>query len=82
MRDINDLNHEYLSDKAFVTKNILSSGSTVYLGKLRIDEWMVKKIYTNSTTTEKEITVANKYNNTNYTDLTTAWANKLTLTYE
>jgi len=82
MRDINDLNHEYLSDKTFRLKYHVTIGTTDYLGKIRTDEWMVKKIYTNSTTSEVELSIANKYNNTNYTTLATAWADKLTLTYE
>lgn len=80
MRDINDLNHEFLTEKVFRTKYVLS-GNPVYLGKLRVDEWLVRKIYTNSTTTEITITNATRTNN-NYDNLEDAWTNKLTLTYE
>lgn len=81
MRDINDLNHEYLSEKTFRTKYFYPSGSTVYLGKLRVDEWLVKKIYTNSTTSEMTFTAATGTNN-DYDNLDDAWTNKLTLNYE
>jgi len=79
MRDINDIQYEYLSDRAFRTKCVFSSGSTTYVGKLRIDEWMVKKITTSGSTTT--FTYAHKQNN-DYDNLDDAWTNLLTLTYE
>lgn len=79
MRDINDLNYEYLSDRAFRTKYIFPSGSVVYIGKLRTDEWMVKKLTTSGSTTT--YTYAHGQNN-DYDNLDDAWTNKLTLTYE
>ena len=78
MRDINDLNNEYLSDRAFRTRHTFKTGTTTYIGKLRTEEWMVRKIVESTETT---ITEATRFNNS-YTTLDTAWANKLTLTYE
>jgi len=81
MRDVNDLNHEFLTEKTFRTKYHVAVGTTQYLGKLRVDEWLVRKVYTNSTTTELTITNATRTNNS-YDNLDDAWTNKLTLTYE
>lgn len=79
MRDINDLNNEYLSHRAFRLKKVFESGSTTYLGKLRIEEWMIQKIVESGS--ETTFSEASRFNN-NYDNLDDAWTNKLTLTYE
>ena len=78
MRDINDLQHEYISTRAFRPKKSATIGNTQYVGLVRTEEWMDTKIVNSTETT---ITDATRHNN-EYTNLEDAWSNKLTLTYE
>lgn len=79
MRDINDLNNEYLSNKAFRLKKVFESGQTTYVGKIRVEEWMIQKIVVSGS--ETSFSEANRFNN-DYDNLDEAWSNKTTLNYE
>lgn len=79
MRDINDLNHEYISENAYRLKKVYEVGSTTYLGRVKTEDWMIRKIVVNGS--ETEFSDATRHNNS-YTSFDDAWTNKLTLTYE
>lgn len=63
----------------FVTNDLDESGSTTYIGRSNGVNWEVQRIV--ETGPDLSVRYATIANNSSYTSYTTAWTNRLTLTY-
>jgi hypothetical protein len=65
----------------YITHEIDVAGSTTYIGSMDLDGvWLIKRVQ--ETGPDSSIDFANESNNGTYTDFTTAWTNRATLSYD